>query len=104
MSDQCQLKSSKLRQKKTLQNSQSPVTVYCLLPAAYCPLAPPATAGGSDPKNKCASSKVAIAGDATRRPSWHWQAVSMSTSDGSFNRLTLGPAPTRRRKLYSPEI
>ena len=28
----------------------------------------------------------------------------MSTSDGSFNRLTLGPAPTRRRKLYSPEI
>src|SRR5215831_14594469 len=46
-------------------------------------------------KNKCASSEVAIAGDALRRPSWHWQAVSMSTSDGSCNRLTLGSAPTR---------
>ena len=55
-------------------------------------------------QKQCASSKVAIAGDATRRPSWHWQAVSLSTSDGSYNRLTLVPAPTRRRKLYSLEI
>jgi hypothetical protein len=28
----------------------------------------------------------------------------MSMSDGSCNRLTLGSAPTRRRKLYSHEI
>jgi hypothetical protein len=51
--------------------------------------------GFSGAENKCASSEVAIAGDALRRPSWHRQAVSMSTSDGSFNRLTLGSAPTR---------
>src|SRR5262252_835881 len=55
-------------------------------------------------KNKCASSEVAIAGDALRRLSWHWQAVSMSMSDGSFNRLTLGSAPTRRENYTLAKI
>jgi hypothetical protein len=44
------------------------------------------------------------AGDAVRRPSWHGQAVSMSTSDGSFNRLTLGSAPTRPENYTLAEI
>jgi hypothetical protein len=43
-------------------------------------------------EKQCASSKVAITGDVNRRPSWHWQAVAMLMSDGSYNRLTLGSA------------
>jgi len=41
----------------------------------------------------CASSKVAITGGAIRRPSWHWQVLSIQMSNDSYNRLTLGSAP-----------
>src|SRR5438132_10455540 len=52
----------------------------------------------------CASSKVAITGGAIRRPSWHWRALSMfNRRMASYNRLTLGPAPSDRHKLYTSE-